>query len=292
MSRSRAALLTAIVLVLGVPALATAAPQDCLEPSLDGAVCLLQQVGAAAQAVEGPTTPVRDAVRTTTDKALEAAGLCDPTDHAACLLPFPNDTFTVADAATKTGRRINLSPLAMPRNVVGRPIDPTEWNRNDGWSPGTPVMASVPGLSATQTHLAGITDPAASLRAAAPVLLLDAATGKRQPYWAELDANPTDGQQPLLIIRPAVNFTDGHRYVVGLRGLKDAQGHVIAPGDAFATRRTAKQTELAKQGAKGWQDPVFGPLARAGGPAQGPVSGLDVHHRQHREHHRADDPHP
>ena len=267
MSRSRIALLAAAALAFGVPAVATAAPQDCLQPSLDGAVCVLKEGGAAAQAVEGPATPVRDAARTGTDKALEAAGICDPTDHAACLLPFPNDSFTVADSTTKTGRRINLSPLATPRNVAGKPIDPTEWNRNDGWSPGTPVMTSVPGLSLTRSGIAGITDPAASLADDAPIVLLDAATGKRHPYWAELDGNQTDGQQPLLIVRPAVNFTDGHRYVIGLRTMRDAAGKEIAPNDVFAARRTTKQAELdARHGraGRGWSDPVFGPLARAG----------------------------
>ena len=59
------------------------------------------------------------------DAALELAGICDDTDSAACLLPFPNDRFTVADPTTDTGRRVALSPLAMPRNVAGKPIDPT-----------------------------------------------------------------------------------------------------------------------------------------------------------------------
>ncbi len=262
--RFRLALLAAALLAFGLPAVALAAPQDCLDPSLDGAICALTEAGGVAQSVEGPSTPVRDAVRTGADTALEAAGICDATDHAACLLPFPNDTFTVADETTKTGRRVNLSPAATPRNVAGKPIDPTEFNRNDGWSPGSPVMTSVPGLSLQRSGIAGITDPAASLAKNAPIVLLDAATGKRHPYWAELDANPTDGQQPLLIVRPAVNFTDGHRYVIGLRGLRDAKGAAIAPNATFASRRTAKQAELAKQGAKGWQDPVFGPLARAG----------------------------
>lgn len=275
MSRSRLALLLAAALVCGVPALASAAVTDCADPSLDGAVCALKEAGAVAQSVEGPTTPARDAVRTGVDSGLEQAGICDPTDHAACLLPFPNDTFTVADPTTRTGRRIDLSPLATPRNVVGKPIDPTEWNRNDGWSPGTPILTSVPGLDLARTGAAPITDPARSLDEAAPIVLLDAATGERHPYWAELDSNPTDGQQPLLIVRPTVNFTDGHRYVIGLRDLKDAAGKAIAPGGVFAQRRAAKQAELESRAAKdnhgqrvkaakGWSDPVFGPLARAG----------------------------
>src|ERR1700694_5606869 len=60
---------------------------------------------------------------------------CDPLDPTACLLPFPNDFFTVADPSTGTGRRVHLALSAMPRNAAGIAIDPTEWNRNDGFSP-------------------------------------------------------------------------------------------------------------------------------------------------------------
>src|SRR3954451_13245404 len=273
--RLRTALLAAAALAFALPAIAHAGPEESLAPSLDGAVCALKQGGAVAQSVEGPTTPARDAVRTGVDTALEAAGICDPTDHAACLLPFPNDTFTVAAPTTKTGRRVNISPLATPRNVAGKPIDPTEFNRNDGWSPGATLLASVPGLDLAKTGAAGITDPAASLADDAPIVVLDAATGERHPYWAELDANPTDGQQPLLIVRPAVNFTDGHRYVVGLRDMKDGAGKDIAANDVFVQRRTAAQADLESRAAKdnagqrikaakSWDNPVFAPLARKG----------------------------
>src|SRR4051794_5890926 len=80
-----------------------------------------------------------------------AAGVCDPIDPAHCLLPFPNDFFTVADPTTDTGRRVNLSPLAMPTNVAGKPWDTTEWNRNDGFSPGSPILTRVPGLDLLKT---------------------------------------------------------------------------------------------------------------------------------------------
>ena len=56
----------------------------------------------------------------------------------------------LADTTTDTGRRLNLSPLAMPRNVAEKPIDPTEWNRNDGFSPGQMAVTMVPGLDAGQ----------------------------------------------------------------------------------------------------------------------------------------------
>ena len=273
--RFRTALLAVTALAFALPAVAAADPVECLEPSPDGALCLVAEGGAAVQQAEAPLVAPRNAARTTADKAGEAAGICDPTDHTACLLPFPNDTFTVADSTTKTGRRVNLSALAMPRNVANKPIDPTEFNRNDGFSPGSPVLTSVPGLSIDKSGIAGITDPAASLLDTAPIVLLDAATGERHPYWAELDGNDTAGEQPLLIVRPATNFAEGSRYVIGLRDLKDGAGKAIAPNDVFAERRAAKQAELSARAekdnhgqrvkaAKDWADPVFGPLARAG----------------------------
>jgi hypothetical protein len=251
-----------------VPAAARAAITDCAELSFDGALCAATEVGTAVQGVEAPAVGPRDAVRTAGETALEQAGLCDPYDTAHCLLPFPSDTFTKGDATSPTGLRINLNPLAMPRNVAGKPIDPTEWNRNDGWSPGTPLLTSVPGLDLARTGAASLRDIGASLAPDAPIVLIDAATGERHPYWSELDSNPTDGEQPLLIIRPAVNFTEGHRYVVGLRRLQDASGEEIQPGEAWRARRDPiaraavpqNGSVSGKNRAKILADPVLGPL--------------------------------
>jgi hypothetical protein len=252
--RFRSVLLAAALAAATLPALALADPADCLEPDPEAALCLAVAAGTTVQQAEGPLVGPRDAVRGLGDTALEQAGLCDPLDHAACLLPFPNDRWTVADPSTATGRRLDLSPLQMPRNVLNKPMDPTELNRNDGWSQGTPILTSVPGLDLRRTRLATQADPGASLQADAPAVLLDAATGERWPYTADLDANPTDGEQPLLILRPAVNLREGHRYVVALRHLRNAQGREIPAGAEFQTMRRSASVK----------DPVFGPLMRRG----------------------------
>ena len=161
------------------------------------------------------------------------APTCDPIDPAACLLPFPNDFFTVPDRSTPTGRRVSLVPEMMPRNVAGVPIDPTEWNRNDGFSPGSMLLASVPGIDLGRTGAAPITDIGRSLRRDAPVVLIDATTGKRHPYWVELDSRATDPARQALIIRPARNLVEGHRYLVGLRDLRNAEGAELKAGPAF-----------------------------------------------------------
>ena len=118
---------------------------------------------------------------------VDAYGACDFLDPAKCLYPFPNDYFTVRDRSTDTNRRVQFSPDSMPRNAAGVPIDPTEWNRNDGFSPGSAILTSVPGLDLGRTGAAPETDIGRSLRASAPIVLLDATSGRRIPYWAEID---------------------------------------------------------------------------------------------------------
>jgi hypothetical protein len=162
-----------------------------------------------------------------------SARLCTRLDDRACLLPFPSDTFTVADPGTDTGRRVDLAQEAMPANVGGVHVDPTDWNRADGFSPGSPLLTFVPDLDLATTGAAPITDIARSLRADAPIVLLDADTGERHPYFAELDAQAASDDDRLLIIRPARNFTEGHRYVVGLRSLRDGEGDLIRADATF-----------------------------------------------------------
>ncbi|MER7442425.1 hypothetical protein [Micromonospora avicenniae] len=180
-------------------------------------------LGTAAAAAP-PTAPT----------SADTHGTCDPIDPTACLLPFPNDYFTVPDPASPTGKRVQFPATAMPANLQGVPIDPTEWNRQDGFSPGSPILVHVPGLDATATGIAPVTDVGRSLAPDAPIVLLNSATGERTPYWAELDAHAT-GQpdRQLLIIRPAVALTEGARYVVGLRGMRDGKKALIPTPKAF-----------------------------------------------------------
>ncbi|TDC89465.1 hypothetical protein [Actinomadura sp. 7K507] len=156
---------------------------------------------------------------------------CDPIDPAACLLPFPNDWHTVRDSGTPTGRRVHLRTTL--KNVAGLPVRPHEWNRADGFSPGSMLLSRVPGLDLTRTGAAPVTDIGSSLRDDAPIVIVDTETGERWPYWAELDANAPDDRKAL-IVRPARNLREGHRYAVALRDLRDASGNRIEPNDAFA----------------------------------------------------------
>ncbi len=166
---------------------------------------------------------------------------CDPIG-GQCLLPLPNDHFTVADSTTVTGRRLAISSESMPANAAGVHVDVTDQNRADGWSPGSTVLVEINGVDPARSRLPTIADASASLDARSPIVMIDATTGARVPFWAELDAQADPGEQPLLMLHPARNFLDGHRIVVGLRKLRDASGHRIAPSAAFAAYRDGQRT--------------------------------------------------
>jgi len=174
----------------------------------------------------GPGKPVRSAVSVFSWEPgidVAAADRCELLGQNRCLLPFPSDRFTVADPGTDTGLRVNLKLESMPANTDGVHIDPTEWNRSDGFSPGAMILAHVPGIDLGTTGAAPVTDIARSLDANAPIVLIDAVTGEHHPFFAELDATATSDQTRALIIRPARNLREGGRYIVALRRLKDAR---------------------------------------------------------------------
>ena len=59
--------------------------------------------------------------------------ICDPLIPERCMLPFPNDFFTVADPTSRrTGRRVWVTPQALPKNVAGTPIRAVK--RSTTWS--------------------------------------------------------------------------------------------------------------------------------------------------------------
>ena len=185
---------------------------------------------------------------TTTAAATEEAagtGSCDEADPATCLLPWPNDRFTRADPSTSTGRRLDLPADGMPANVEGAPIDPAEWDRNDGFAPASSLITVVPGVDPVRSGLPPVTDIGASLDDDSALVLVDATTGDRVAAWAELDANAEDPAKQALLVQPAAALAEGHRFVVGLRDLVDGTGAEIDPSPAFAERVEAPDAEAA-----------------------------------------------
>ena len=221
---------------------------------------------------------------------------CDPLDPAQCLLPFPNDRFTTPDPGTDTGRRVDLLAAEMPRSLGVKPIDPTEWNRNDGFSPGSEILTFVPGLDLHRTWgthtlvapgVGGPNDPRDHVAdidrfkaSDAPILIIDAQTGKRWPFWSELDTNAATGDdERLLILRPAGNFLEGHRYLVAMRNLKDGAGNIIPAGPQFAAYRDGTAGPLDptfEESRRGEVDGIIEEIARAERAIHAPFDRSDL----------------
>ena len=217
-------------------------------------VVLLLVAAACADDAEGGD----DAARAEPlDVSVQDADHCDPLDPTHCLLPFPSDTFTVDDADTDTGRRLALDRAAMPANVDGVRADPEGWNRNDGFSPGQPITVRVPGIDVTGLADAGNIGP--SLDDDADVVLLDADTGERHPYWVELDDRAPSPEEQVLYIRPAVNYPEGHRMVVAIRNQS------APPPEVFVGYRDGRDMgDPVLEGRRERFDRVFDDLEAAG----------------------------
>ena len=176
---------------------------------------------------------------------------CDFIGTGVCQFPWPNDYFTKRDRRTDTGRRLALVKSAMPRNKSGKPIDPSDMNRADGFSPGSAMLVKVPGLDTP----AAVREEQAAVRS--PNLkrgLANALAGRRHQR-AHRQAPPDLGRDrrrtrsarrtASLIIRPARNFDEGGRYIVALRNLKNATRQAD-PAQAAASASTATASARAR----------------------------------------------
>lgn len=170
------------------------------------------------------------------------ADVCEILMARECLLPFPSDFLTVASDSTDTGRQVAFAREAMPANASGVHIDPTEWNRNDGFSPGAQIMVLLPGLDFLGSGLPPVTDLARSLAPDASLVLLDADTGERVLAWAEFDSHAEDTSRRALLVHPARNLAEGHRHIVAFRGLVDESGAALEASDVFRAFRDGVPT--------------------------------------------------
>ncbi|MEN9787271.1 MAG: hypothetical protein RLZZ299_2535 [Pseudomonadota bacterium] len=196
--------------------------------------------------------------------ALPSRGDCDPLVPDVCALPFPSSFYERPDGTSPTGVRLDFGATTLPRTLQGLQPAPTYWNERDGFSPWGPILARFANLSTE--GLPSHDRIADSLAAGASVIVLDAETGERQPFFAELDMSGAHvpGQE-VLFIRPVRPLAHGHRIVVGLRNLRDVQGAPIAPSPAFRALRdglSSDDPDVVRR--RGDFEGIFSALEQAG----------------------------
>ncbi|MBP9204382.1 MAG: hypothetical protein KBG28_10485 [Kofleriaceae bacterium] len=183
---------------------------------------------------------------------------CNPlATEAACVMPWPSGAYVVADATTTTGRKLLIPTEALPTNIDGISLDPTPWNRWDGFSPVGPILARFPG-GVSATGLPPLTDPDASLAATSPIILMNVATGERAPFFAEVDMNIVDPAERTLIIRPLNRLTPGAVYGVAIRSaVKNATGGALPISAGFAAALAGETIEHPRWAAATADLPAF-----------------------------------
>jgi hypothetical protein len=126
----------------------------------------------------------------------------------------------------------------------------------------------VPGLdnaaAFARTGAAGVLDMASSRRGNQPIVIIDEQTGRRQMIWSELDANAKTPQTTDLLIHGGKDFVDGHTYVVALRNLWTAAGHVIPAPKWFELLRDNRSLPANERSQRSRYARIFAALACAG----------------------------
>ena len=256
------------------------APRRAILLSITAALLAAALPAGASAARSQPPAPASPRWHAPADDHWQGRGVdptnpmgCDPIDPAQCLLPYPNNWFTRTDPGSATGRRLDLPPLGMPHNVAGKPIETSEWTRSDGFSAGAEILTVVPGMTKNAdlvpSGLPPVTHLGANSDANLGVVLLDTETGRRWPVWAELDQY-TDESGPVatgtvqqdLMIHPATNLADGHRYIVALRHLVKDDGSAAQAPAAFQAYRDG--TASAADPRRAHMENLFGTLKQAG----------------------------
>ena len=107
--------------------------------------------------------------------------LCS-TPSIECLLPWPNDALTVFEkTADKNGRQLNLQEAWMPTNATEKPIDVTDMNRANGFSPGSAILLLVPGVNLAASKLPTSDHIEDSLNKDAGIVITDQKLGSLCP---------------------------------------------------------------------------------------------------------------
>ncbi len=177
---------------------------------------------------------------------------CNPIVGNDCWSGWPSNFWLQTGAAP----RLNLPAGKLPVNSANTPVDPTEWNRRDGFSPNSPIVVLLP-TPPTATGLPDETRPALVIKPDLPIVLLDAKTGAFIPFMAELDSNADVPARQALLIRLWTPVQENARVIVALTDtLLDGTGKPYAPTPTFQRLLAGKATGYARIDGQlsDWQD--------------------------------------
>ena len=205
---------------------------------------------------------------------------CNPLAFEAdCLLPYPSDVFLVSDATMPSGKRVALTPRALPTTSSGEVVNFYDLHPADGYSPVMPILAYFPEGVSVEGVVFHTDDLDASRQPTSKTLLIDADAKTLVAHWAEVDRSVEDPTQQAFIVRPASRLKEKTRYIVAFQGLKRPDGSPLQAPRGFRelrdksplVQREAALAELAPR----YEAEVFGVLQELGIAREGLVLAWD-----------------
>jgi len=194
---------------------------------------------------------------------------CENVNALECLAPWPSTRYLVADAATRTGFRVDIPRAAMPTNRFRVQVDPAQFARFDGFSPAGSMVTVFAGpldtsMLADEQHI-----PDSMAATSQTVLLVENEMGvySRVEHFAEVDTwADVDAARLPFYIRPATRLRPDAHYVVAIRNLRRMDGSAVPASPYFAALRD--NTPLAEaadlEGRRAGFEAIFATLTAAG----------------------------
>ena len=186
---------------------------------------------------------------------------CQPLEGAlSCTMPYPSDFF-------RTNGVVTLAGAGKPLTSTGVDADNVSGLASDGFSRQPAIVCALPDAVVVDGLQNVVDDPTPTLDAKnSPTLLVRTDTGELVAHYVDLDQHPDDPAQVPIAIRPFAQLAPGVRYVVALRGVKNASGNLAAPAEGFRRirdRDTSHDPTLAALAAR-YDTDVFAVLAKLG----------------------------
>ena len=176
---------------------------------------------------------------------------CDPLMPDYCSMPWPSNLYLAQDDQRVTGYSLDFGEESLPVSSRGggHAVDPTPYNKLDGYGWGTPVAVLFPGVDISRMPQEESIEKSFEDddREAFYFKVTDDGL-EPVPFWAELDVHAETPEEQLLYLRPGVILEPDTRYVVGFRNLVDDEGNPFERSQAFEAYLSgdaAEEAELA-----------------------------------------------
>lgn len=230
------------------------APRRSLRTSLSASFVMLAMSAFGVASCDGDPVPEVGDVA------------CDNLDETNCAFPFPSDYFRKEGGQNGMAHHVDFGEALPVNDLSGVRISADSFKFADGFPIFPSISFSMP--DAVLTDAPGLETIDRSMKASALTMVIDADTGEKQAHWIEFDWTAEEKGVKVIQLKLAQVLKHAHRYIVAVRGLKDASGKVLPPTRAFGHLRDKQGSRIKgiESRREHFEKDIFPQLEKAGIP--------------------------